>query len=501
MTLSARLSVFSLAALALVLAGFSTALYLAAGVQADRTADQRLGTSLAVLAAMVEDESGGLDWEAGGRRDVLDEDPGLEGVRWIVRDEKGALVDRSPERRRGDLPEAPGPRRLDPEGHPWRVVRRVIRTAKAAEPAPGRAAELTLTAGIRLGHAEAELRTIALALAVLSSTVWTLAALSSRRIGRKALAPLYRMAESARDLGAEDPGRRLPVAATGDELEAFGRAFNGLLDRWQEALERQARFAADASHQLRTPLAAVLGQVEVALRRERAPEEYRRVLGLVRDQSDQLRRIVEALLFLARSEPEARWPDPDEFDLASWSVEQIRRREALGRGDLIDWRSPRDAPLPIQAHPALLAQVLDNLLDNARQYSDPGSIVRLRAGREGPSVVLSVENRGPGIAPEDLARLFEPFHRSAEARRRNRAGVGLGLAVARRIARAFGGELTAESEVGSGSRFTLRLPAAEGPANLASPPGGSPGLPERTRPPGPGPDGQAPPGPSIEVFP
>jgi two-component system, OmpR family, sensor kinase len=469
MTLASRLSIFSLAALAVVLAGFSTALHVAARVHSDRSDGQRLGATLAMLAALVEDEPGGLDWEAEGRREVIAQEPGLEGVRWSVRDGRGEVIDRSPTRRPGELPEAPGARQLDAGGHPWRVARRVLRSSRLGgrAPDPGRSAEVVLTAGLRLGHSDAELSNLALALAVLSGAVWLAAALVGRGLCRRALAPLSRMAASARDLDAADPGRRLPVAATGDELEDLGHAFNGLLDRWHEALDRQSRFAGDASHQLRTPLTAVLGQVEVALRRDRPPEEYRRVLGLVRDQSDQLRRIVEALLFLARSEPDAPWPALEVFDLAAWADDQIRRRAELGRGDVVRRREPADpdsaSPLLVRAHPALLAQVLDNLLDNARQYADPGSPVDLRVAREGDLVACSVEDRGCGIAPADLARLFEPFHRSAEARRRNRAGAGLGLAVARRIARAFGGELSAESEVGRGSRFVFRLPSAGPP--------------------------------------
>lgn len=468
MTLTARLLAFSLAALAIVLAGFSTALHVGASVHSHRSAGQRLGSTLAMLAARVEDEPDGLDWEAGGRREALADDPALEGVGWIVRDDRGRLVDRSWVH--ASLPEKPAARRLDPEGQPWRVASRVVRSSTTDGASPPRSTELVLTAGLRLGPAEAELGRLAIALALLSGIVWLLAAMVGWRVCRRALAPLRRMAASARDLGADDTGARLPVATTADELEDLGHAFNGLIDRWHDALERQARFAGDASHQLRTPLTAVLGQVEVALRRDRPPEEYRRVLGLVHDQSDRLRRIVEALLFLARSEPEARWPDPDEFDLVDWVRDQIHRREAMGCGDDVRLEGSTDDPAPIRAQPILLAQVLDNLLDNARQYADPGSTVVVRIAREGDFVLLSVEDRGQGIAPTDLARLFEPFHRSASARRRNRSGAGLGLAVALQIARAFGGDLTAESVTGQGSRFTLRLPSggeAKSPALAA----------------------------------
>jgi signal transduction histidine kinase len=108
----------------------------------------------------------------------------------------------------------------------------------------------------------------------------------------------------------------------------------------------------------------------------------------------------------------------------------------------------------------LLVQLLDNLIENACKYSEPGTPIAVRAWRETEAVALAVEDRGFGIPPGDLPRVFEPFHRAESARRLGRAGIGLGLAVARRIAEAHGGTLTAESEWGRGSRFVVRLPRA-----------------------------------------
>ena len=124
-------------------------------------------------------------------------------------------------------------------------------------------------------------------------------------------------------MSAADLDRRLPLAGTGDELDDLSRAFNGLLDRVGESFERQRRFTGDASHQLRTPLTAMLGQAEVALRHDRDPAEYRRVLESVRGQAQHLRRIVEALLFLARADAEARRPELERIDLAAWAAEHL----------------------------------------------------------------------------------------------------------------------------------------------------------------------------------
>jgi heavy metal sensor kinase len=464
MTLADRLSASFLGALALILVGFSIALHVMASAYLHRSVDDRIGATLATLAALVEDEPGGLDWERDARRAFPGQDPGVEQVRWRIFDDRGSEVDRS---RNLDEPAVlvePGPRRLDDRGHPWRVARLGVGSKHpAGDPEKSRA--LVMMAGLQLDPIERTLRNLAAALVVLSGTLWGSTALFGRRICRRALAPLTRMAATARDLGADEPGRRLPVARTGDELEDLGSAFNGLLDRWHEALERQSRFAGDASHQLRTPLTALIGQVDVALRRDRPPEDYRKALGRVRDQSERLRRIVEALLFLTRADAEAGYPSLEVLDLAAWTSDQIRRRLDEGSGDNLRWEPPNCGPVPVRAHPALLAEVLDNLLDNARDYGEPGQAVEVRVEAEPGWALLTVEDRGRGIAGPDLRRIFEPFYRAAESRRLVPGGVGLGLAVARRIVLALGGRLEVESTVGRGSRFTLRLPGAAAPAD------------------------------------
>jgi two-component system, OmpR family, sensor kinase len=485
MSLASRLSAFFLAALAVVLVGFSTALYALASDHLQRLLDERLDAALTTLAAAAEIGPGSVEWEPHERELGLGRDPGADQVRWVVLDDRGRPVDRSTNL---------NPRRLSPEwpagrtsgrllgrdGRPWRTKVRQLTPPALAVPArsggtglgPEPADEarsghfypaLTLVAFAPLGPTEATLRSLALTLAVLSAALWGVAAVVGRRLCRQALAPLSRMATAARGSGAAEPGSRLPVPGSGDELEDLGHAFNGLLDRLHEALERQRRFAGDASHQLRTPLAGLLGQVEVALRRERPPEEYRRVLGLVRAKAAQLRQIVESLLFLARAEVEAGRPELEVVDLARWVPEHLRGWSAHPRAADLHATDDGRGPLWVRVHPPLLAQLVDNLVENACKYSPPGTPIVVRSWRESSAVALAVEDRGCGLSAEELGQVFEPFYRSPQARRRGQAGVGLGLAVARRIAAAFEGTIRVESQEGSGSRFEVRLPAAPWP--------------------------------------
>jgi signal transduction histidine kinase len=247
------------------------------------------------------------------------------------------------------------------------------------------------------------------------------------------------------------------LARRGDELEDLGRAFNGLLSRLQESFERQQRFTGDASHQLRTPLAILLGQVEVALRRERSAGEYRGVLGNVQAQAVRLHQIVEALLFLARADAEVEAPQLETVELRGWLQSHLRTWSDHPRFQDLRWEAGPEESLLIETHPPLLGELLDNLWDNACKYSDPGTPLSLGVQAASDACFISVKDAGCGITPEDLPHLFEPFYQSRAARQHGRAGVGLGLAVADRIARALGGGLQVTSTAGQGARFTLQL--------------------------------------------
>src|SRR5262249_8797319 len=159
------------------------------------------------------------------------------------------------------------------------------------------------------------------------------------------------------------------------------------------------------------PLAAVLGQVEVALRRDREPGEYRDTLRSVAEEVRHLHRLTEALLFLARADADADLPDLQTMDLAGWATEHCGRW-GIGHPDArLDLQS--DGPLPIvRAHPELLGQLLDNLLDNAVKYGPAGGPIRVSMTTRAGDAELAVADSGPGIAPEDVPHLFDPFFRS-----------------------------------------------------------------------------------------
>jgi signal transduction histidine kinase len=417
--------------------------------------------------ASVDIEPDSAEWEPSDRDVSLGPGPLGGAVYWFVTDARGNLVDRSPAPETSELIAATGTGTGPPESDGWVVARRLVHPPGAAGPQltrdrtteeveKGEYPALVFTAGIRTGPLRAALNALAVGLAGVAAAVWVGALAAGRWVCRRALRPVTAMAEAARAMTAEDVGSRLPSPGARGELEELHAAISGLLGRLHAALGRERRFTAEASHQLRTPLGTILGQVEVALRRPRPPEEYERVLGVVGRQATELTRSVDALLFLARSDADAPPPPAERVDLNSWLPGYVESLAAHPRRGDVSLRTDAGIALAVDAHPPLLRELVGNLVENALKYSPPGTPVVVRAGVEAGTVSLAVEDRGPGIPPADLPHVFDPFFRSGGT-----AGVpgsGLGLAVAARIAAAFGGRLGAENRPGGGARFTVSLP-------------------------------------------
>jgi heavy metal sensor kinase len=474
MTLTTRLLLFFLGSLALVLAGFSIALYLLADGYLRGQVDARLESTLDTLVAAAEVRADGVEWEPHERVLHSTQAARDEAVSWTIRDDRCEPLPTSPVLVSGDFLESvsaeirsgePGCEYVVYQGQTWLVAQRRVEAQAlpgAPPPAPPEPGEvrypaLVITAASSLAPLKTELERLSVTLVGLSFVIWSVAAFVGYWICRRAIAPVGNLARTARSMSAMSLDQRLPAPGTKDEMDEFVLAFNDLLNRLQDSFERQRRFSGDASHQLRTPLTAMLGQVEVALRRARTPEEYREVLDQVHRQAVGLRQIVESLLFLARADTEADRPPRERTSLSDWLRDYITRWATHPRaGDFhLDIRADDECNVDINA--PLLAQLIDNLTENALKYSDPGSPISLRLSRESAFIALVVEDSGQGIAIGDLPHIFEPFYRSTTARRRGIGGVGLGLAVAKRIAEVHSGVLSAESAVGRGSRFTFRL--------------------------------------------
>ncbi|MGB7848978.1 MAG: ATP-binding protein [Candidatus Acidiferrum sp.] len=289
-----------------------------------------------------------------------------------------------------------------------------------------------------------------------------LASIGGYFLARKSLAPVAAMASQARGMGAANLHNRLDVANERDELGQLALSFNQLLERLEASFEQQRRFMADASHELRTPVAILRGEAEVTLSRpDRTSSEYRETLSILRDESQRLAHIIEDLFTLTRADAGQYPLTLRDAYLDELAAEALVRARSLALRKNITLTSAIEPDLPIHADEALLGRMFLNLLDNAIKYSPPGGIVHLACGRQGDHYLVSVSDNGPGIPADLQPRIFERFFRADKARSRSEGdtgGAGLGLAIARWIAEAHHGRLELASSDSSGSTFTATLP-------------------------------------------
>jgi len=378
-TLTNRLTLFFLTALGLVLAAFSGTTYLLARTQLMRQSNDRATATVDTLVAAAEVEPDGLDWEPELRHLPFrwEGEPPV----WAIYNETGSRLDGSHDlaHRLGDYV-APGPEVAQEQfqaawdGDDWRVARRTLRhphpEAVQSRESRKRYRVLVFVSAWPVSPVYSHLRTLAWCLGGVSMALWLAAAVGGRWVCRRALAPVSRMTEAAKGITADDLGERLPLPAARDELHDLATRFNELLARLQDSFERQRRFTGEASHQLRTPLTAMLGQLEVALRRDREPDEYRRALTTAVAQTGRLRQIVESLLFLARADADARIPGLEEVNLTRWLSDHLAEVWS-GHPRFADLQveAPVDRSIMIFAQPTLMAYrslIFDGGCENAR---------------------------------------------------------------------------------------------------------------------------------------
>ncbi|GBD31779.1 Sensor kinase CusS [bacterium HR33] len=285
-----------------------------------------------------------------------------------------------------------------------------------------------------------------------------------------ALAPVAEITAQAESIQPESKDHRITIHAEATELAGLVRVLNGMLDRLSRALKAQRRIIADVGHDLRTPLTAMRGQVEVALRTPRTEEQYRAVLRAVLEEIEHLTSISEAMILLARLEADAIRPKLEAVDLLALADSAIAKARARSGDHSLQLVSPSDA-VYVQADPRMLALVLDQLLDNALRHTPAGTGVQLWIESDREQVMVAVRDSGPGISPDVLPEIFEHFSRGDQARTRT-AGAGLGLTLARAITLAHSGTIGARNLPGGGFEVSITLKRAALPEPASSPSGG-----------------------------
>ena len=284
-------------------------------------------------------------------------------------------------------------------------------------------------------------------------------------LARSALRPVSAMTETAGAIAhSRSLDRRVPAPARGDELGQLAGTFNEMLDSLESAHRAQQRFVADASHELRAPLTAIQGNLELLERQTNMPaDERREAVSEARHEAHRLARLVADLLALARADagvPVRR--EPVELDRVL--MDSVADAQHLTRGHKL--KVVHIEPAIVPGDPDRLKQLILILLDNAIKYTPPDGRVEASLRENGQSVEIAIRDTGIGIPQEDLPRVFDRFYRADPARTRDPGGTGLGLSIARWIAEQHGGAITLTSRPGHGTTVTAHLPLN---GNLSSP--------------------------------
>ncbi len=306
---------------------------------------------------------------------------------------------------------------------------------------------------VPLTEAQNAIRELRYLLSAAIPGVLLIACLGGYWISRRALVPVDDITRVAQSISARNLSSRLTVPRTGDELQRMSEAWNEVLARLEAALERTRRFTADASHELRTPVAIIRTTAELALMRNRDEEAYRKALSEIQDHAERMTDLTESLLTLARADtvgPELPLIEMHLKPIIQNSVNQIAPR-ARERGIALEVQLP-SAIAVARVNANAIQRLLVILIDNALKYTSCGGRIAISLTEAGQKYRLSVDDSGIGIDEAALPHIFERFYR-ADPARSSSGGTGLGLSIAQMIAEAHGSSIHAESVRGVGSTF------------------------------------------------
>ena len=268
----------------------------------------------------------------------------------------------------------------------------------------------------------------------------------------RALKPLERKIQKAANISGSRLDLRLEVKNPGDELDELAIAFNRMLDRLQAAFEAQKHFVSNASHEMRNPLTAIIGETEVLLEKERSKEEYKDALRVISSEAERMEILTRQLLDLAKAESLAELPSAEELPLELCLAEVL---EKFPFERMVLTFHPQGKEHYIAGNHHLLHTALANIVDNAMKYSG-NELVTIEVTASPDHFLIKITDRGIGIPARDLPNIFEPLHRARNAR--NKKGHGIGLTLSKKIIELHHGSLSIQSEEGHGTTVSLRLP-------------------------------------------
>jgi heavy metal sensor kinase len=281
-------------------------------------------------------------------------------------------------------------------------------------------------------------------------------------LSRKAVAPVGDIARAAQSISEHELSKRLPILRTGDELQSLSETLNEMFGRLERAFKRVTQFTADASHELRTPIALMRTRTEVALRKQRSEADYRETIVRIHQELERTSALIENLMTLARADSgsEPLQVAPTNLNELLLEISETARLLAEGKSIQYDQRLP-ETPLNVRGNAPSLRRLFLILIDNAVKYTSREGCISVVLDTSDGAAVTEIRDTGVGISTTDLPHIFERFYRADESRSRESGGTGLGLSIAKWIAEAHQGKISVVSKVGEGSVFRVQIPLSE----------------------------------------
>lgn len=316
----------------------------------------------------------------------------------------------------------------------------------------------TIYVGYPLAELRAALENLYSIFLILIPIALVVSVIGGLYLANKSLKPVNEVTSRARRITAENLDQTIPVRNVNDEIGRLTVTINDMIRRLHDSFAQIRQFSADASHELRTPLTIIRGEMELALRSTKSPEEYRRVLASSLEEILRLTSIIDNLLLFAHADQGSYEMQLGEVDLTALAEELYEDGEVLAEPKRISVRFERNGPVKMVGDKIRLRQLFLNLMDNAIKYTPEGGEVSLMVKRENGTAVFAVHDTGIGIPAEHIKHVFDRFYRVDKARSREMGGSGLGLSIAKWIAELHRGRILVESTPNKGSTFTVELP-------------------------------------------
>jgi heavy metal sensor kinase len=453
-----RLTAWYAAILAVTFVFVGVGVWLAIRDSINETVDKELRSRVQAMRDFLQRQGSGGDAAV----DELIEHAALlpVGTSFRIADGHGRWIYRSPGTEGWDVM-APDPSRLPRRGRSETVLRNgnPVRVLSALM-APG-----VIQIGIPIDEFLEMLNAFTWTALLASPLLLMLASTGGYWMSRRALAPVEQIARTSGEIEAQNLSERLPLRGTGDELDHLSATLNGMFARLEDSFRRITQFTADASHELRTPVAIIRTTAEVVRRKSRSEKEYAEALDRILAESERTTELIEDLMLLARADAHTEEMVLESVALGELAQAASGDARVLAEAAGVTLTNGELNHCAVSGEYRALRRLLLIVLDNAIKYSKPGGEVWLHLGvcQQGdrPMAVVEVRDNGIGIAPEDLPHIFERFYRASKDRSRKIGGVGLGLSIAQTIAQRHGGEIQIESRPGVGSTVRVFLPASD----------------------------------------